>query len=87
MSSFSLILLISLFIAATTLIIASVCRIYFVVKGRGEAHEGLTAASLLMLFLTMLLSGMMSHLWWGTALGLLGLLAVAGLLILQDRAR
>lgn len=84
MSTFSLILLISVFVAATGLIVVSGFQLYFAIKGRGEVHEGLTAASLLMLFLTMLLVGMISRLWWGIALGLFGLLAVAGI-ILRDQ--
>lgn len=85
MSTFSLILLISVLIAATALIVAAGFQLYFTVKGRGGAHQGLTAAGRLMLFLTMLLLGMMTHLWWDIALGLLGLIAVAGSLILRDQ--
>lgn len=85
MSTFSLILLISVLVAATALIAAAGFQLYFTIKGRGEAHQGLTTASLLMLFLTMLLVGMMSRLWWGIVLGFLGLISVAGSLILRDQ--
>lgn len=86
MSAFSLFLLIATVMAATGLCCAAGFQLFFAIKGRGRAHQGLTAASALMLNLTMLLVGMMERPWWGIALGLLGLLAVAGVLILQDQA-